>query len=172
MVESVSAKLVSNIINNVANKSTDGVSTNKLGSDVSPFQQVMDQMSTGSNSADQGEALAKAFGVVPEDAASSANDKVISAEGLEIDPSDINLAQEPLSGSDKVVNMLSDVNKGQMKMDELVNQILYSGKHYSSQELLAIQAEVFHYAQMSELTVKVADQGVSSVKSVLSTQIS
>jgi len=70
-----------------------------------------------------------------------------------------------------VVDLLGDVNKGQMQMDSMVNQILYSGKKFSNQELLCIQAHVFHFAQMTELTVKVAEQGVSSVKSVLNTQI-
>jgi len=73
--------------------------------------------------------------------------------------------------SQKVVDLLGDVNKGQMQMDSLVNQILYSGKKFSNQELLCIQAHVFHFAQMTELTVKVAEQGVSSVKAVLNTQI-
>jgi len=74
-------------------------------------------------------------------------------------------------GSEKVVNLLGEVNKGQMQMDSLVNHILYSGKKFSNQELLVIQAHVFHFAQMTELTVKVAEQSVSSVKSVLNTQV-
>lgn len=73
--------------------------------------------------------------------------------------------------SGKVLDLLGDVNKGQMQMDSLVNHILYSGKKFSNQELLVIQAHVFHFAQMTELTVKVAEQGVSSVKSVLNTQV-
>lgn len=73
--------------------------------------------------------------------------------------------------SRKVVDMLGEVNKGQMQMDSLVNHILYSGKKFSNQELLVIQAHVFHFAQMTELTVKVAEQSISSVKSVLNTQV-
>ena len=73
--------------------------------------------------------------------------------------------------SEKVLDMLGEVNKGQMQMDSLVNHILYSGKKFSNQELLVIQAHVFHFAQMTELTVKVAEQGVSSLKSVLNTQV-
>jgi len=67
--------------------------------------------------------------------------------------------------------MLSEVNKGQMQMDSLVNHVLYSGKKFSQQELLVVQAHVFHYAQMTELTVKVAEQGVSSFKSVMNTHV-
>lgn len=73
--------------------------------------------------------------------------------------------------SRKVVDMLSEVNKGQMQMDSMVNQILYSGNKFNNQELLAIQAHVYHYAQMAELTVKVAEHGISSVKQVLNTQV-
>ena len=73
--------------------------------------------------------------------------------------------------SEKVVDMLGEVNKGQMQMDSLVNHILYSGKKFSNQELLVVQAHVFHFAQMTELTVKVAEQSISSVKSVLNTQV-
>ncbi len=73
--------------------------------------------------------------------------------------------------SKKVVDMLSEVNSGQMQMDSMINQILYSGKKFNPQELLAIQAHVNHYAQMAELTVKVAEHGISSVKQVLNTQV-
>ena len=73
--------------------------------------------------------------------------------------------------SKKVVDMLSEVNQGQMQMDSMINQILYSGKKFNPQELLAIQAHVHHYAQMAELTVKVAVHGISSVKQVLNTQV-
>ncbi len=73
--------------------------------------------------------------------------------------------------SKKVVDMLSDVNHGQMQMDSMINQILYSNRKFSNQELLAVQAHVYHYAQMAELTVKIAEHGISSTKQVLSTQV-
>lgn len=95
----------------------------------------------------------------------------IDATSIEVSPMSANIGLEPPAGSTKVVNMLSEVNKGQLQMDSLVNQILYSNKRFSNQELLAIQAHVFHFAQMTELTVKVAEQGVSSIKSIQNTQI-
>lgn len=73
--------------------------------------------------------------------------------------------------SRKVVDMLSDVNHGQMQMDSMINQILYSDRKFSNQELLAVQAHVYHYAQMAELTVKIAEHGISSTKQVLNTQV-
>lgn len=72
---------------------------------------------------------------------------------------------------EKLLDMLGEVNKGQMQMDSLVNHVLYSGRRFSNQELLVIQAHVFHFAQMTELTVKVAEQGVSSIKALLNTQV-
>lgn len=83
---------------------------------------------------------------------------------------DVSQTSNP-EASEKVLDMLGEVNKGQMQMDGLVNHILYSGKKFSNQELLVIQAHVFHFAQMTELTVKVAEQGVSALKSVLNTQV-
>lgn len=75
------------------------------------------------------------------------------------------------SGGDKVVDMLADFNQQQMHMDSLVNEILYGEKKFSNQELLAIQAHVFHVAQMTEMTVKAAELTVSSFKGVMNTQI-
>jgi hypothetical protein len=73
--------------------------------------------------------------------------------------------------SKKVINMLSEVNQGQMQMDSMVNQILHGGQKFNNQELLAIQAHVYHYAQMAELTVKVAEHGTSSFQKVWGTNI-
>jgi hypothetical protein len=67
--------------------------------------------------------------------------------------------------------MLSEVNKGQLQMDSMVNEILYSGKKFGNQELLAIQAHIFQFAQMTEMTVKVAEHGIGSVRTVLQTQM-
>lgn len=76
----------------------------------------------------------------------------------------------PDSGQ-KLVDMLGEFNQQQMHMDGLVNEILYSNKKFSNQELLAIQAHVFHVAQLTELTVKSVELAVSSFKGVMNTQI-
>ena len=72
---------------------------------------------------------------------------------------------------DKVVGMLADFNEQQMHMDHLINEILYGEKKFSNQEMLAIQAHVFHVAQMTEMTVKAAELTVTSFKGVMNTQI-
>ncbi len=71
----------------------------------------------------------------------------------------------------KFVDMLSDFNQQQNHMDHLVNEIMYGEKHFGNQELLVIQAHIFHVAQMTEMTVKAAELTVSSFKGVMNTQI-
>lgn len=95
----------------------------------------------------------------------------LGGEGVDFNPAADSTSISNAGASEKVLDMLGEVNKGQMQMDSLVNHVLYSGRKFSNQELLVIQAHVFHFAQMTELTVKVAEQGVSSVKTVLNTQI-
>lgn len=98
--------------------------------------------------------------------------RTLSAEQIDFTPAkEVTEVTNP-EVSKRVVNMLSEVNHDQMQMDNLVNQILYSGRKFNPQELLAIQAQVHHYAQMTELTVKMAEHGVQSVKQVLNTQVS
>jgi hypothetical protein len=126
---------------------------------------MLDSMSAGPEMMD-------ALGIGKEAGMGSTPATSLSAESFSFDPAQVKVGLEEPKGIDKIVDMLSEVNKGQMQMDNVVNEILYSGKRFSNQELLAIQAHVFHFAQMSELTVKVAEHGVTSVKSVLNTQIS
>ncbi len=95
----------------------------------------------------------------------------LSADNLAFTPADGATGISDPAASEKVMDMLGEVNKGHMQMDNLVNHVLYSGKKFSNQELLVIQAHVFHFAQITELTVKLAEQGVNSVKTVLNTQV-
>ena len=74
-------------------------------------------------------------------------------------------------GIDRVIDLLSQVNDDQLKMHNTVQQVMMSGKRFSNQELLAIQAYIFNVAQTTELVVKTADQGVSSLKTVMNTNI-
>lgn len=95
----------------------------------------------------------------------------IGGDGINFTPSEGAVEVSGPDTSEKVLDMLSQVNKGQMQMDSLVNHVLYSGRKFSNQELLVIQAHVFHFAQVTELTVKVAEHAVSSTKAVLNTQV-
>lgn len=134
--------------------------------EASPFQQMLNGM--GSTGAD----FAASIGVNPADLQNTMGAvQSMSAEGILPLPEWLDVGPMKESGMSKVVDLLSEVNHGQMKMDNLLNEILYGNQKFSNQELLAIQAHIFHFAQLTELTVKVAGEGVSSVKSILNTQV-
>lgn len=97
--------------------------------------------------------------------------QAISAENVTMDPTQLQVGTGNSSGADKVVDMLSEVNKGQMQMDNLLNDVLYSGKKFSNQELLVIQAQIHHFSEMTELTVKVAEQAVNNIRQIQNTQV-
>jgi type I site-specific restriction-modification system R (restriction) subunit len=162
-MDPIYGKLAATAVEKAAKNSAKEVSSPLQNSD-SPFKQMLQEM-------DIGQDMAKMLGMGQETSLGAGKMEAISADGIKLDPSEMNVGLEEPKGAEKIVDMLSEVNKGQMQMDNLVNEILYSGKKFSNQELLAIQAHVFHFAQMTELTVKVAEQGVSSVKTVLNTQV-
>ncbi|MBI4124363.1 MAG: hypothetical protein HY609_04250 [Deltaproteobacteria bacterium] len=97
--------------------------------------------------------------------------QAMSAETIPFDLSKETDQKFAPTGGDKVVHMLADFNEQQMHMDNLINEIMYGEKKFSNQELLAIQAHVFHVAQMTEMTVKAAELTVTSFKGVMNTQI-
>ena len=97
--------------------------------------------------------------------------EVVSAQSIDFQPSSQVTGVSEAQPKEMMSNFLNQVNDGQMQMDNLVNHIMYSGQHFSQQELLVLQAQVYHFAQMTELTLKVADQGVSAVRTVLNTQV-
>ena len=95
----------------------------------------------------------------------------ISAESIPFSANEEGMKQFNQDHGTKFVDMLADFNQQQVQMDGLLNEVLYSDKKFNNQELLAIQAHVFHVAQMTELTVKSVELAVSSFKGVMNTQI-
>lgn len=131
------------------------------------FQDVLSGADDGAGATD----LSSSLGLDTSDLSSGMGQfNAISAEGVTVDPSKVSGAAN-VSGSDKVVSMLNEVNKGQMQMDGLLNDVLYSGKKFSNQELLVIQAQIHHFSEMTELTVKVAEQAVNNVRQIQNTQV-
>ena len=147
-MSTISGKLAIQAIEQAAKRTEKDVAKPLTSEGGSPFQKMMEGMNAGQEMADL-------LGI-GKDSASLSKGKMesISAANIDFDPAEMNIGLEEPKGVEKVVDMLSEVNKGQMQMDNLVNEILYSEKRFSNQELLAIQAHVFHFAQMSELTVK------------------
>lgn len=161
----IPSKLTAQVIEKTVTEVGKQQQFNNLPEGGSPFQQMLDTMSADGGMVselglDNGEIGLPSYDV-----------NAISAEGINVDTANLQVGLERPDGINKVVNLLSEVNDSQTQMQNMVNQILYSEKRFTNQELLAIQAHVFHFAQMTELVVKVADQGVSSVKSVLNTNI-
>ena len=95
----------------------------------------------------------------------------ISAADIPVNIDTASMGHTEGGGGEKLMHMLSDFNQQQGQMDLLVNQIMYGDKKFTNQELLAVQAHVFHIAQMTELTVKSVELAVSSFKGVMNTQI-
>ncbi len=163
-MEAIYSKVTSAAIDELA-KSSAKETAGAAGGD-SPFKTMLSEMDNS------GEEMVKMLGITPDASISTSKIETMSAADIKINVAEMQVGLEKPKGIDKVVDMLSDVNKGQMQMDNLVNEILYSGKRFSNQELLAMQAHVFHFAQMTELTVKVVDQGLGSVKQLYGQQFS
>lgn len=130
----------------------------------SSFKEVMEAQLSGAE-------MSNMLGMDNMDISPGSSMQAINANAIQLDTANMNIGLESPEGSQKIVQMLSQVNEGQLQMDSMVNQILYSDKRFSNQELLAIQAHVFNLAQMTELTVKVAEQGVNSIKTIQNTQV-
>lgn len=69
-----------------------------------------------------------------------------------------------------VQKLLSSVEQGQVQMEKILKEAM-SGRKFSPQELLALQAGVYRYAQELELTSKVVEKATSGVKDTLKTQV-
>lgn len=161
-IEAILEKLSTEAITKAASKSA---GTPTSASQGPSFKDILTSMDSGAD-------FANMLGIGDSQVSSlTSGMEVLSGEGIPFVPHQDAVSLSGPETSEKVLDMLGEVNKGQMQMDNLVNHILYSGQKFSNQELLVIQAHVFHFAQMTELTVKVAEQGVSSVKSVLNTQV-
>jgi len=161
--EMILSKLSSEALGKAVTKSEGAVSA--IQPQGSSFKDIFNQIDT------TGQSFAESLGIGNATIDPTGNMQSLTGNGINFKPGEEAVGVGKPDSTQKVVDLLGDVNKGQMQMDSMVNQILYSGKKFSNQELLCIQAHVFHFAQMTELTVKVAEQGVSSVKSVLNTQI-
>ncbi|PIR20318.1 MAG: hypothetical protein COV45_07145 [Deltaproteobacteria bacterium CG11_big_fil_rev_8_21_14_0_20_47_16] len=134
----------------------------------SSFQDVL----SGADSQLDMQDLTSQLGVDTSDLSSSLGQfNAIPAESVNVDPSHFNVGTTSANGTDKVVDMLSEVNKGQMQMDNMLNEVLYSGKKFSNQELLVMQAQMHHFSEMTELTVKVAEQAVNNLRQIQNTQV-
>ena len=131
----------------------------------SPFQNVLDSIIVG-------EELAGKLGMMDNHIGDRVSQvQALPADGITVDKALLERGVNSPDGASTVVDLISEVNHGHMRMENLIQQLMQGGKRFNNQELLAIQAHVYHIAQVTELVVKTADQGVGSVKAVLNTNI-
>lgn len=72
-----------------------------------------------------------------------------------------------MAGLEKVVNQLKS---GQSKLKDLIKECT-SGRTFSPQELLGMQAQISDITQQISLYSKIVEQGVSAVKSTMQMQV-
>lgn len=72
-----------------------------------------------------------------------------------------------MEGLEKVVDRLKS---GQNRLNELISQAT-SGRTYSPQELIALQAEVSQITTEIQMCCKMVEQGISSAKTLLQQQV-
>lgn len=161
IAESVMSKISTQAVSKAMEKADQAAQPSGAGKS---FQEVLTQVDNSGND------MANMLGMNDVDPKSTQM-QAVSGDGIDYTPGDAMSGNTGPDASRKLTDMLSEVNKGQMHMDNLVDQVLYSGKKLSPQELMVIQVHVHHWAQVTELTVKLADHGVSSVKAVLNTQV-
>jgi len=79
-----------------------------------------------------------------------------------------NLDSRPVASG--IQRMMNDVMNGQNKLEAIIDLSL-SGRNFSSQELLALQAGVYRFTQELELTSKVVEKATATVKQTMNTQV-
>lgn len=93
--------------------------------------------------------------------------QAVSAEGLEIKPSQVTVHQE-IRTQGKAMDLLSDVNRGALQMDGLM-ELTTSGRKFMPAELLAMQAGMHQIALSIDLTGKIVEQVNTGTKQLLNT---
>ncbi len=91
----------------------------------------------------------------------------VSAEGLEIKSGEITANQE-IRTHGKTMDLLSDVNRGALQMDSLMD-LTTSGRKFTPPELLAMQAGMHQIALSIDLTGKIVEQINTGTKQLLNT---
>ena len=67
-------------------------------------------------------------------------------------------------------NMVKNLVDGQNKMEKIMN-LAMSGRQFSPQEMIVMQAGVMRYSQEMDLTGKVIDKATSGIKQTMNTQV-
>jgi hypothetical protein len=158
---------ISSEILKVATDSASKGATGSVGNNPTEqtFQEVMSQM--GSQ-----EDLGATLGMHPHDMNSQGEPfKAMSAEGIDPLPEWLSVGPTDTTGTEMAADMLTNLNQSHMKMEQMFDKLAYGSDKFSMQELLAMQAHMYMWSQEIELGVKIASEGVSSLRSLLNTQV-
>lgn len=96
-------------------------------------------------------------------------DNAVSADKLQITATDLDGVQ-PVHADNVAANMLTDLNKSNLRMDQIMN-LATSGQKFSNQELLLLQGAMHQLTFEAEVVVKVADAAKSGIRQISSTQV-
>jgi hypothetical protein len=93
-------------------------------------------------------------------------DQNVTGKGMDpvAQKAEVNKAGGMMSG------MMSNIEKGQVQLDKLINGGL-NGKQFSNSELLGLQAGMYKYSQELDLCGKVVEKATSGLKDTLKTQV-
>ncbi|HVY62653.1 MAG TPA: hypothetical protein VHF22_13420 [Planctomycetota bacterium] len=70
----------------------------------------------------------------------------------------------------QVAGAVQGLNEGQARLESIIGE-LKSGKQYSQQELLGLQAEVNVLSEQLQMSTKLVDSAMQSIKSVMQQQV-
>lgn len=104
-----------------------------------------------------------------------AKSAVETLQAAKLNAADGNLGVRQVEGVQKGAGkgfkkLLGGIVDGQGKLDQII-KLATSGKKFSHQQLLAVQASVYKYSQELELTSKVVEKATSGVKQTMQTQV-
>lgn len=77
---------------------------------------------------------------------------------------------QSVGGSEQVASAIKDLNSGQARLDDIIGE-LRSGKTFTQQELLGLQAEVAMLSEQIQMSTKLVDSAMQSLKQVMQQQV-
>lgn len=102
--------------------------------------------------------------------------KVQKAELSKLDPNKTAI-RDPVTqksdvqkGGSMIQDMVASMEKSQVGLDKLINGGM-TGKTFTNQEMLSLQAGMYKYSQELDLTSKVVEKATSGLKDTLKTQV-
>ena len=93
----------------------------------------------------------------------------VEAQSLHIKPSDVEAAQ-PAQSTNVAADMLSNLNKNHLRMDEIM-KLATSNHRMGNKQLILLQTAMHKLTYEAEVTVKLVDTMKSSIRQVTSTQV-